>query len=113
MIKVELEKKDKNIIGFKMTGHAEYADYGQDIVCAAASMLAYNTVDTFTDLLNIKGKFYFDIPENGNLAELHITDKLHGREFEDAQLILRKFELGVKSLKTSYSDYIELDYTEV
>ena len=36
MIKVNIIKKNNDIEKIIMTGHAEYADYGKDIVCSAA-----------------------------------------------------------------------------
>ena len=46
----EIEKKDKvnleTITGFRTEGHAEYAEYGQDIVCAAVSILVMNTMES-------------------------------------------------------------------
>ena len=41
----------KEYIGFQTSGHAGYAPEGQDIVCAAASVLTINTInaiDQFT-----------------------------------------------------------------
>ncbi|MDD7403699.1 MAG: ribosomal-processing cysteine protease Prp [Butyribacter sp.] len=32
--------------GFRMEGHAEYAQYGKDIVCAAVSALVINTINS-------------------------------------------------------------------
>ena len=34
------QNKYKECVGFQTEGHAEYADLGQDIVCAAASKAA-------------------------------------------------------------------------
>ena len=36
------QNKYKECVGFQTEGHAEYADPGQDIVCAAASILVIN-----------------------------------------------------------------------
>ena len=37
MIQVNVEKKQGNYRKFSIDGHAEYAEAGQDIVCAAVS----------------------------------------------------------------------------
>ena len=39
------QNKYKECVGFQTEGHAEYADPGQDIVCAAASVLIINTMN--------------------------------------------------------------------
>ena len=39
------QNKRKEYTGFKTYGHAGFSDEGQDIVCAAASVLIINTVN--------------------------------------------------------------------
>ena len=47
MIDVTLFQNDSgDYVGFRMTGHAEYAEYGSDIVCAAVSVLVINTINS-------------------------------------------------------------------
>ena len=44
--------KNKETVGFTTIGHAGYAQEGEDIVCAALSILIINTInsiDAFTD----------------------------------------------------------------
>ena len=48
MTKIEFFKKNGVYYGFRETGHSEFADAGQDIVCAAISamtMLIVNTIE--------------------------------------------------------------------
>lgn len=45
MIKVSITKKDNKIDRIVMSGHAEYDDYGKDIVCAAASSIVITSVN--------------------------------------------------------------------
>lgn len=45
MIKVSITKKDNKIEKIIMTGHANYADYGKDIVCASASSIVITSVN--------------------------------------------------------------------
>ena len=46
MIHVVIYQNEKEeCTGFQTEGHAEYADPGQDIVCAAASVLIINTMN--------------------------------------------------------------------
>ena len=50
MIKAKFYLHDKTYFGFSMTGHAEYADPGEDILCAAVSALAFNTANAIAAL---------------------------------------------------------------
>ena len=46
MIHVTIYENDrKECIGFQTKGHAEYDEMGQDIVCAAVSVLVINTMN--------------------------------------------------------------------
>ena len=45
MIKIKLEKKDNNIDKIIITGHAMYADFGKDIVCAAVSSTVITSIN--------------------------------------------------------------------
>ena len=47
MIRVTIyQNSEQRISGFAMQGHAGYAESGSDIVCAAASVLAQNAVNS-------------------------------------------------------------------
>jgi len=45
MIKVLINKENNKIKEIKIVGHAKYADYGKDIVCAAASSIVITSVN--------------------------------------------------------------------
>lgn len=109
MIKVKIKKKENFITGFTIKGHANYDEYGKDIVCAALSMLTFNTIDTFTDLIKIGDRLNINIKDN--LIEVELKDNILNDE--KINLIFDKYELGIKSLVNSYGEYIELNYTEV
>lgn len=111
MIKVKIYKKENWIQGFSVTGHAFYDEPGRDIVCSAVSMLAINTIDTFTDLLMMEDDINY-IYDN-NLIKLEIINDSVIDKNHDSQLILKKFELGMKSLISEYGKYIRVDYMEV
>ena len=52
MIKITIKRDSNDYKEFQICGHAEYDDYGSDIVCASISILAISTVnalDAFTD----------------------------------------------------------------
>ena len=47
MIQVTIYKNADNLItGYKLSGHADYSEYGSDIVCAAVSALVINTINS-------------------------------------------------------------------
>ncbi len=46
MITVTVSRKEGMYTGIRASGHAYYADPGQDIICAAVSVLLINTVNS-------------------------------------------------------------------
>ena len=64
MIKVRISKKDNIIEKIECKGHAGYADYGNDIVCASFSTMIITTINqiiniddtaiSYTDTNNLK-----------------------------------------------------------
>ncbi|RCK12092.1 50S ribosomal protein L21 [Bacillus licheniformis] len=39
--KITRSRSNKDILGFEMSGHANFAEHGQDLVCAGASAVAF------------------------------------------------------------------------
>lgn len=113
MIKVNIYKSENFIKKFEVKDHARYDDYGYDIVCAAVSILTFNTIDTFTDLLNLKDKIKFSLDKKNTNIKFEILSDLSENEKRDSQLILKKYELGIKSLVNEYGDFVQLNYMEV
>lgn len=56
MIKAVFESDKGGFVGFKMSGHAGYADEGEDIACAAVSSAAMLICNTATDFFLIPCK---------------------------------------------------------
>ena len=98
----------KAYVGFSIKGHAGYAEHGQDIICAAVSVLAQNTVNSieqFTD-----DTFSGEIDEKtGSLA----VSFPHGVG-KDSRLLLDSMVLGLTSIAEEYGKkYIKIRFREV
>lgn len=46
MIKVQVKRSNNNVYEIVIKGHANYDDYGKDIVCAAVSSMAITTINS-------------------------------------------------------------------
>ena len=83
--------------GFTMHGHAEYAEYGQDIVCAAVSALVINTmnsVEAFTE-----DAFSHAIHEKEDEVSFQITSHPVSASSE---LLLKSLVLGLQAIESEY-----------
>src|SRR3712207_8164370 len=68
MIRVTVVRKNGSITGYFAKGHAEYAELGSDIVCAAASTVMQNPLAGMQEVLHLNPQYGFD--EDG-----YITDR--------------------------------------
>ncbi len=107
MIEVGFQRKGKRLEGFMVTGHAGYADHGQDIVCAAVSALAQTAVIALKRLTEAK----VDVCVQEGSLQCHLGE---GAEYGTrAWIILESMRLGVQEIARHYSEYIRIDDQEV
>lgn len=95
-----------------MTGHAGFGEYGEDIVCAAASAQVISVENSLVQILNINPTTQVDEIEGGYL-ELTLPADLTSEVDADAQLLMRHLHLAYQVLEENYPDYIQiqdLDY---
>ncbi len=104
MIRASFKVSRGDLCGFRITGHAESGDFGQDIVCAAVSSAAYMTANTITDILGAPA----DITVGDGLMDLSVTDRR-----DACQSILAGFRLHLEALEDQYPDRIHLTKSEV
>jgi len=99
-----LRQKDDNIVGFKVSGHANYADNGKDIVCAGVSAITVGTVNSIEELTGtvMKSKV-----KSGFLNAKLPTD-LKAEVSEQVQLLLSSMVVMLKSIEDSYGTYIQI-----
>lgn len=103
MIDVTLLKKKESRLGFAINGHANFNRHGYDIVCAAVSILSYTAVNTL-DYYDIE----FDFSDDGENMKVLLE-----KSNDKSDIILCDFEIGIKTLLTNYSEYVNLNYREV
>ena len=107
MIKVTYAQEGKKL-SLRVEGHAGYAEHGNDIVCASASILAY----TLAQIVR-------DVDRFGNLAFPTVVQMDSGDVFisceayEDADLAVLKsmFTFAIRGyalLAHNYPQYVEL-----
>ena len=103
-----LSNQNGQYTGFRCTGHAGFAEAGEDIVCAGVSALVINTVNAISCFTDEKLKV--DSEEaSGTIAVRFCRPACH-----DAELLVKTLVLGLKGISDSYgAGYITLDFKEV
>ena len=106
MITITVYRHDEEYRGFRSFGHADYAEDGYDIICAAVSVLSVNAVNSIEEFTQDR----MDVACDDGLIELTLSGELS----PEGQLLLKSYVLGVESVQKTYgNEYIELVFKEV
>ena len=92
MIKISINKDKDLIKEIIIKGHANYDEYGKDIVCAAVSSIATTTIN---DILTLDNKAINYISKDGNMI---ITNN-------DSELANKLLQVMVNSFEELADDY--------
>ena len=100
--------KNQNVLGFECIGHAGFAGFGQDVVCAGISILVQNTINsiqTYTE----EG-FSCEADEKSGDIRFHFSDVPE----HDAALLINSMILGLQGIQSSYGKkFLKLHFKEV
>ena len=91
MIKIEIQRQKNKIIYFEIKGHANFSEYGEDVICAAVSSVGQMTVNGLIETLKLKKKMKF-IEEDGYI-ECDLVESMYSY---------------LKEVAKSYSNFVKL-----
>lgn len=110
MIKICVKKNQKQYIVVSVTGHANYADHGKDLVCASVSILAQTLLVSLGNLSEIE--FIDYTVEEGDLS-FELPTNLNDQQRYDSNLLIESFIIGINGILEIYPKYLELKVKEV
>ena len=99
MIRLTLHETDGLLTGFECRGHAGFAASGQDVVCAAVSILTTTCVNALETVAGV-------IPEV-KVSSGRMRVRVPADAGRDAQVILRAMRQGLRDLAKEYPRYIQ------
>lgn len=100
--------KNNEYLGFTCHGHAGFADKGEDIVCAALSVLTINTVNSLEQLTQTAMEVVTEEEEG------IIICRFTGTLSEAGRLLMDAYVLGVENVFQEYGNqYVEIEFKEV
>lgn len=105
MIRVTIVRKNKTMTGYFAKGHAEYAQEGSDIVCAAASTIMQNPLAGIQELLQLNPQYGFD--EDGYLTVNFDGFDYQGKE-KEVNTLLETMVIMLRQLERNYPRNIKL-----
>ncbi len=110
MINIIIKRNNQNeIVSYSVTGHAQTAPHGEDLVCAAVSVLAQTTILGLYQVLDQQPEF--------NIAEgdlrCKMKDSLTATQRREATILLETMLVGLKNIQQQYPKIIAIDDEEV
>lgn len=100
MINAEFYLKDEVFVGFSIKGHAGYADFGLDIVCASVTSAVELTANAITDILHIDAVVL--------VLEDEIRLSLQDTNCNDAVNFIKALRLHLELLQNDYRENIRV-----
>lgn len=97
------------LIAVTVRGHADAGEYGEDIVCAAVSVLSVTFVNNIQRLGHYEPVVAVDEEEGGYLA-LELPDNLTEKQKEISQILFKGFYFALaEDVQEEYENYIQVE----
>ena len=111
MIRIEIRKKSKRIVYFEIKGHADFKEYGQDIICSAVSAVAQMTLNGLLEVLKLKNLKYTE-KEGYIFCDLEKSE-LSNEEYDKADILTKAMFSYLQEVSKIYEKYVNLKIREV
>ncbi|MFD0943484.1 ribosomal-processing cysteine protease Prp [Savagea faecisuis] len=104
MISVIVERDEfDRITSFEMSGHADYAEHGKDLVCAGASAVSFGAVNAVYALTKVE-----PIIEQGREGGYLKVSFPKTAEDERVQTIIEAMIIALQTIETDYHEHIKI-----
>ncbi|MDD6270336.1 MAG: ribosomal-processing cysteine protease Prp [Oscillospiraceae bacterium] len=105
MIRILFFQQNNRLCGCRLSGHAGYADRGEDIVCASVSSAVQLTANMLTEIFHTDA----DVCADANSVSIKLPDNCS----DEGVKILEGLKLHAELLKEDYPKFIQITHTEV
>jgi len=107
MTNVTVSYRNNSIVSLEGDGHAGFADHGEDIVCAAISVLMQTAVNSLEAVAGLKS-FIFDADETSGYMYIELPANLNETESAKAEIVLKTVLTGLEGIAQAYPKYMRL-----
>ena len=104
MTTVTFLRAARGLCGIRVSGHAGYAPAGEDIVCAAASVLITTCANALESVAGIRP----DVSQKPVMIQVALPGGLSPASEHDARIILRTAEQGFLDIAAQYPSYLQI-----
>ena len=98
MTEITIFYNEDCITKIEAIGHADYASYGNDIVCASISTLLQTAV------LAVKEMFHINLVSSINVGDMELIIP----NDENVQLIIKTMIFGLKDIESGYPNNLKI-----
>lgn len=111
MIIVKIYRDNENYIKkYSVEGHANFDEYGKDIVCAAVSALAQTTLLSLIKVCGLREEnIKYLIDDSKGFLSVELPIDIEDSILNNTQIVLETFQLGIESIIESYPEYVKLE----
>ena len=102
-------RPDGSLSGFDCRGHANYADAGEDIVCAAISALTQGTLNGLLNVLQAPVDYRID--EKDGILTASLGEVPEGKR-AGAQLLLETLVSALQMIEADYARFLRVIFKE-
>ncbi|MEK3798011.1 ribosomal-processing cysteine protease Prp [Peribacillus sp. FSL H8-0477] len=106
MIKITFDVAQGRIHSFTLSGHADFAKKGSDIVCAGVSAVTFGAVNAVMSLTDVKP----EIKQSGQGGYLNcvIPEDISESSREKVQLLLDGMLVSLQTIERDYGKYMKI-----
>ncbi|MDG4655376.1 ribosomal-processing cysteine protease Prp [Ectobacillus antri] len=105
MIKVTIHRTSLGIQSFEMTGHANFAEHGKDLVCAGVSAVVFGSINSIEALCHVQANI--NLGKNGGFLTYRLPE-LDNETFQKTQLLLEGMLVSLRTIEMDYGKYIRI-----
>ena len=109
MITVTVTRENGNPVGFRVSGHANMGEYGEDLVCAAVSAIVQTAILGITEVCHISAGV--SIEEGETVCIL--SKDANADAIQRAGIVMNTMIAGLRSIQQSYPGTLKFRNKEV
>ncbi len=106
MTTLTVSRNAEGVAGIRLKGHADYAEAGSDIVCAAISVLATTCANALETVAGVEPETHQD--ERKAETSIMLPPGISGARLHDAQTVLQTALQGFQDIAAQYPKHLKI-----
>nr|WGD99652.1 ribosomal-processing cysteine protease Prp [Bacillus velezensis] len=108
---IRRSRNDGGILSFEMTGHADFAEHGRDLVCAGVTAVVFGAVNAVIALAPLEP--ILDIGEDGGYFYFEFPEAADQEALQKAQPLIEGMIVSLETIERDYSEHLRLTANQI